>query len=317
MKKISIGVPCYNEEENVELMYEAITEQMKQLPQYDYEIIFADNDSKDNTRSIIREIAKKDLHVKAVFNQTNFGPERSGINCYRNASGDAYIGIPCDFQEPPEMIPTFIEEWEKGHDIVWGQKVSSKESKIKYFCRKVFYGIINRMSDYPQLEQTTGFGIMDKSVIEILLITQMQDPEFNARNLVCEYGFNIKLVPYTQQARIRGKSSYNIASYYHFAITSLCNTSIKPLRLMTVVGMSVSMMCFIIALLYLIYKIINWSSFSVGMAPLIIGLFFVSGIQLFCMGILGEYIAVLIRRVTKRPLVIEKEKINFTGEREK
>lgn len=311
MKKISIGVPCYNEEENVELMYEAITEQMKQLPQYDYEIIFADNDSKDNTRSIIREIVKKDLHVKAVFNQTNFGPERSGINCYRNASGDAYIGIPCDFQEPPEMIPTFIEEWEKGHDIVWGQKVSSKESKIKYFCRKVFYGIINRMSDYPQLEQTTGFGIMDKSVVDILLITQIQDPEFNARNLVCEYGFDIKLIPYTQRARERGTSSYNMSSYFHFAITSLCNTSVKPLHLMTVFGMVVAALCFVVALFYFVYKLTHWNSFNLGTAPMIIGLFFVAGVQLFCIGILGEYIAVLIRRVTNRPLVIEKEKLNF------
>ena len=136
MKKISIGVPCYNEEENIELMYEAITAQMKQLPQYEYEIIFADNDSKDKSQEILRSLAAKDKKVRVVLNQTNFGPERSGVNCFRNASGDAYIGIPCDFQEPPEMIPTFIEEWEQGHDIVWGQKTQSKEGKIKYALRK-------------------------------------------------------------------------------------------------------------------------------------------------------------------------------------
>lgn len=311
MKKISIGVPCYNEEANIELMYEAITKEMKALSEYDYEIIFADNDSKDSSQEIMRRIAAKDKRVKVLLNQTNFGPERSGINCYKNASGDAYIGIPCDFQEPPEMIPQFIQEWEKGYDIVWGQKTSSKESKVKYACRKLFYGIINCLSDYPQLQQTTGFGIMDRKVVDILLFTQNQDPEFNARNLVCEYGFNIKLIPYTQRARERGKSSYSMASYFHFAITSLVNTSIKPLHMMTILGMFVAFICFVVAVFYFVYKITHWNSFDVGMAPMVIGLFFVSGIQLFCMGILGEYISVLIRRVTKRPLVIEKEKINF------
>lgn len=311
MKKITIGIPCYNEEENIELMYQAVTAQMKKLPQYDYEILFADNDSKDNSQQIMRQIAKNDKHVKVVLNQTNFGPERTVINCFRNSSGDAYIGIPCDFQEPPEMIPQFIQEWEKGYDIVWGQKENSKESRVKFFCRKIFYTIIDKMSDYPQIQYTTGFGIMDKKVLEILLITQIQDPEYTTRNLVCEYGFNIKLIPYTQRARERGKSSYSMASYFHFAITSLVNTSIKPLHMMTILGMFVAFICFVVAVFYFVYKITHWNSFDVGMAPMVIGLFFVSGIQLFCMGILGEYISVLIRRVTKRPLVIEKEKINF------
>lgn len=314
MKMISIGVPCYNEEANIELMYEAITNEMQKLPQYEYEIIFADNDSKDSSQTIMKNIAMKDKHVKVLLNQTNFGPERSGINCYKSASGDAYIGIPCDFQEPPEMIPTFIREWESGCDIVWGQKTSSKESKLKYVCRNIFYGIINLLSDYPQLQQTTGFGIMDKKVIDILLITQNQDPEFNARNLVCEYGFNIKLIPYTQRARERGESSYSVSSYFHFAITSLVNTSTKPLHLMTVFGMFVAAICFVIAIFYFVYKLLHWDTFNAGMAPMVIGLFFVAGVQLFCMGMLGEYIAVLIRRVTNRPLVIEKEKINFDEE---
>lgn len=311
MKKITIGIPCYNEEENIELMYEAVTNQMLLLPEYDYEILFADNDSKDNSQNILRHLAEKDKHVKVVLNQTNFGPDRSVVNCFRNATGDAYIGIPCDFQEPPEMIPTFVDEWEKGHDIVWGQKSTSGESKIKLMCRKIYYSIIDFMSDYPQIKMTTGFGIMDKKVLETLLITQVQDPEFSTRNLVCEYGFDIKLIPYAQKERTRGTSSYNMAKYYDFAITSLCNTSIKPLRLMTIIGMSVSVICFIVAIFYFVYKILNWNSFNIGMAPMVIGLFFVAGVQLFCIGILGEYIAVLIRRVTERPLVIEKEKINF------
>ena len=310
-KKISIGVPCFNEEENIELMYEAITKQMASLKQYDYEIIFADNDSKDSSEKILKKIAKKDKHVKVVLNQTNFGPARSGINCYRNASGDAYLGIPCDFQEPPEMIPEFIREWEAGYDIVWGQKTESKESKIKYACREFFYWIIDKMSDYTQLKQTTGFGIMDKKVVDILLYTQEEDPDYAARNLVCEYGFKIKLIPYTQKERQRGKSSYTSSSYFNFAITTLCNTSVKPLHIMTLAGVVVSIFSLCVGLFYLVYKITHWDSFSVGIAPLVIGIFFLSSVQLFSIGMLGEYISVVVRRVTKKPLVIEKEKINF------
>ncbi len=315
-KKITIGVPCYNEEENIENMYHAITEQITKLPEYDYEIIFADNDSKDRSREILRRIASEDKKVKVIFNQTNFGPERSGVNCYRNASGDAYIGIPCDFQEPPEMIPEFIREWEKGYDIVWGQKNEAKEGFVKYQLRRLFYWIINVMSEHPQLRQTTGFGLMDKKVIEILLVTQMQDPEFNARNLVCEYGFNIKMIPYTQRAREHGHSSYSLGSYFHFAITSLCNTSVKPLHMMTVLGIVSGAVSFLVALFYLIFKLLFWNSFNVGMAPLVIGLFLIASIQLFCIGMLGEYIAVLVRRVTDKPLVIEAEKLNFDAEDE-
>lgn len=316
MKKISIGIPCYNEEENIELMYQAIIGQIEKVPQYEYEIIFADNDSKDRSQEIMKELATKDYRVKVVINQTNFGAERSSVNCLRNASGDAYIGIPCDFQEPPEMIPFFIKEWENGHDIVWGQKNKSEEGKLKYFCRSIFYKIINSLSDYPQLEQTTGFGIMDRKVIDVLLYTIVQDPEFNVRNLVCEYGFNIELLPYTQRKRERGKSSYSISSYFYFALTSLVNTSTKPLHIMTVLGLIMSFICFIVAIFYFVYKIMYWDEFDVGMAPLMIGLFFISGVQLFCIGMLGEYISVLIRRVTKKPLVIEKEKVNFDNAEE-
>lgn len=311
MKKISVGVPCYQEEENIELMYQAIKREMETLDGYDYEIIFADNGSFDSSAEIMRKIAAYDSKVKVILNQTNFGPERSGVNLYRNATGDAYIGIPCDFQEPPEMIKTFVSEWEKGHDIVWGQKTKSKESKVKYTLRSLFYKIINAFSDHEQIPQTTGFGIMDRKVIDIILVTQTQDPEFTTRNLVCEYGFDIKLIEYEQRARERGKSSYNMGSYFHFAITSLCNTSVKPLHIMTVVGFVVSFICVVVALIYFVYKLMFWDSFNLGLAPLTIGLFFVSGVQLLCLGLIGEYIAVIVRRVTKKPLVIEQEKINF------
>lgn len=311
MKKISIGVCCYNEEENVELMYQALTQQMQELPEYDYEIIFEDNDSEDSTAVILKRIAESDKHVKVIINQTNFGPDRSNVNCISRATGDAFIGIPCDFQEPPEMIPMMIEGWENGYDIVWGQKKTSKENPIKYACRSLYYKIIDKFSDYPQLNQVVGFGLMDKRVVDIILITQLRDPEYSTRHLVAEYGFKIKLIPYDQKKRERGKSSYTINSYFDFAITSLCNTSVKPLHIITVLGVLGGMLSFIVGLGYFIYKLLFWESFNVGIAPVVIGLFFVSSIQLFSIGMIGEYIAVIIRRVTPKPLVIEKEKINF------
>lgn len=311
MKKISVLVCCYNEEENIELMYEALTKQMQSINKYDYEIIFEDNASTDKSADILRDIAGKDKHVKVIMNSINFGPDRSAVNAYINASGDAVIGIPCDFQEPPEMIPQFIEYWEQGFDIVWGQKNKSRENPLSFIFRKIFYHIIQKLSDHKQLEQVTGFGLVDRKVVDIVLVTQRQDPLYHIRNLVCEYGFNIKLIPYEQRKRERGKSSYNVASYFNFAITSLVNTSIKPLRIMTFTGMFMSFLCICVAIFYLVYKLLNWYSFDVGMAPLVIGLFFISGIQLFCIGMLGEYISVLLRRVTNKPVVVEKEKINF------
>ncbi len=311
MKKISIGICCYNEEENIELMYQAVTEQMRKLPEYDYEIIFEDNDSEDTSAQILKKIAENDKKVKVIINQTNFGPDRSGVNCMRHMSGDAYIGIPCDFQEPPEMIPEFIKEWENGHDIVWGQKVRSKENPIKRICRNFFYFLIDLLSDYKQYRHVIGFGITDKKVLDVILQTMIQDPEINIRYAISEYGFNVKLIPYTQQKRLRGKSSYNFARYYSFAITSLCNTSIKPLRMMTVLGMFIALMSVVVALFYLVYKLTHWNTFNAGMAPLIIGMFFFGAVQVFSIGLLGEYVGVLIRKVTDKPVVVEKETINF------
>ncbi|MCR5209544.1 MAG: glycosyltransferase family 2 protein [Lachnospiraceae bacterium] len=312
MKKlISIGIPCFNEEGNVEKMYEAVTKEMNGLKEYDYEIIFADNDSKDKTQEILRRIAQKDKKVKVIINQTNFGASRSGINLFRNASGDAYLGLACDFQEPPEMIPTFLEEWKQGYDVVWGQKKKSKENAIKYACRKLYYSIINYFSDVKQLDQVVGFGLMDRRVLDTIAKTQEQDPEYSVRHLISEYGFRIKLIPYEQRERKCGKSSYSIGSYFHFAITSLCNTSVKPLHFLTAIGVVGGFFSFLVGLFYLVFKLIFWDSFNVGIAPVVIGLFFVSSIQLFSIGLLGEYIAVLVRRVTDKPLIIEKEKINF------
>jgi len=314
MKKISIGVVCYNEEENIEKMYEALTKQMQLLLDYNYEIVFEDNNSQDASQDILRKLASKDKHVKVILNMTNFGPMRSGTNCMASVSGDVYMSLPCDFQEPPEMLPEFIKYWEEGYDIVWGQKIKSEENTVKYFLRKIYYKIIKILSDYPQLEQVTGFGVMDKRVLDTVLQTKLQDPDIAIRHLVVEYGFNIKLLPYRQRKRLHGKSSYNISRYFSFAITSLCNTSVKPLRIMVVLGMITACISLICAVVYFIYKLRYWNSFNLGLAPIIIGLFFFSSIQLFCIGILGEYIGIILRKTMDKPVVLEKERINFDEE---
>lgn len=318
MKKISIGCCCYNEMQNVRPMYEKLTEVMQSLKNYEYEIVFADNASTDGTREILREIANNDKeHVRVILNQANFGPGRSGVNCLMNLSGDGVILIPCDFQEPPEMILQFVKYWEEGYQIIWGQKEESEENGFKYALRSLYYKIIDMFSDRPQLPQVTGYGIMDKVVLEAIRPTKTQDPEVALRHLVLEYGFRIKLVPYKQMARKHGKSSYNVARYLSFAINSLCNTSTKPLRLMTVLGLATAVVSMIVAIIYFIYKLIHWDSFSVGIAPLVIGMFFFASVELFCIGILGEYIGVLLRKITNKTLVVEEERLNFdTGSKE-
>lgn len=311
MKKISFGICCYNEAQNVERMYEAVTKEIKKFPEYDYDIVFSDNHSEDGTQDILRRIAKKDKKVKVILNQTNFGADRSNVNCIKHLTGDAVICLTCDFQDPPEMIPEFIEKWQEGYDVVWGQKVQSDEGKIKYLCRKIYYAVIDSFSDVKQLRQVIGFGLMDQSVVDIIMIQMEQDPYLHFRHLIPEYGFKVCLLPYCQQKRQHGKSSYGLSQYFSFALVSLCNTSMKPLRMMTVLGMLVALGSVIVALFYLFYKLTHWYTFDAGMAPIVIGLFFVSAVQLFCLGILGEYIGIILRRVSKRINVVEEELINF------
>ena len=310
MKKIGVNICCYNEEGNIELMYEAVSKEMQAFPQYEYEIVFSDNNSSDKSQEILKNLCEKDKHVKAIFNLSNYGADRSANNLLINSTADAWIGITCDFQDPPSMIPIFIREWEKGYKIVWGQKTKSKENIIKRFCRNIFYKIIDSFSEYKTLRHVIGFGLMDKSVRETLIKTIRQDPLLHSRYLVCELGYDVKLIPYEQGIRKRGKSSYNISKYFQFAITSLCNTSLKPLRIMTVLGMCTAALSLIVAAIYFVYKVTHWYTFDAGMAPLVIGLFFASAIQLFCIGLLGEYIGIILRRVTDKPVVVEKQRIN-------
>lgn len=293
----------------VRTMYLAIKKEMDNLENYDYEIVFADNASIDGTRDILRDIAKKDHRVKVILNQTNVGIQRSGANMMSHLSGDAYIGIPCDFQEPPEMIPEFIKFWEQGYHIVWGQKTASKESKIKYFLRTIYYKIIKILSNTPQYEHVTGFGIQDIGIIREWL--ELGDPTISLRNVIGEWGYEVKLIPYMQNRRETGKSSFTVGKLLTFAINSLVNTSLVPLRVVTLLGFFSSFVSLLAGVIYLIYKFNHWTDLSMGIAPILIGMFFIGSIQLFCIGIIGEYIGVMLRRVSKHVKVIEEELINF------
>lgn len=308
-KKISICVPTYNEEGNVYNMYKSLSAVMADMTDYDYEILFEDNKSADRTPEILREIAGNDKKVKVILNMTNVGHVRSGRNCMFRATGDAVINIVCDFQEPVELIPQFISEWEKGNLIVMGQKTSSEESSIKYHFRSLYYRIIQNFSDSKQLTHVTSFGLFDRSIVDV--IRMVNEPNMSVRHIVAELGYDVKLIPYKQKERASGKSSYNLLRYADFAINSLVNTSFLPLRLATILGSIAAVISFLIGVVYLVLKLIYWDIFIAGTAPILIALSFLGSVLLLYIGVLGEYIGVILRKVSKRPLVIEKEVLNF------
>lgn len=312
MKKVSLCVPCYNEELNIPLVYEALSSEMQKLPQYDYEIIFEDNASTDSSPQILKELAKNDKRVKVILNTRNFGPSRSGKNCCFNATGDVLISVAADLQNPVSMIPIFLNYWEQGFLVVMGQKNKSKENFIKYRLRHLYYNIIQKFSDIPQIANITGFGAIDAKVYH--KIYKMNEYEMSIRHLLAELGYEIKLVPYTQEKRKYGKSSYNLWRSLDFSISSLVNTSYLPLRLTTIIGLVCSLFSLLTGVIYLIFKIINWNSFNAGITPLILLVCFLGSVQLFFLGILGEYVTNILRKVTRREIVIEKERINFDNE---
>ena len=314
-KKISVMIPCYNEEENARPIYEAVkNELVTKLPQYDYEILFIDNKSKDNTRSIIREICKEDKNVRAIFNCRNFGQFNSPYYGIINTSGDCCITICADFQDPVELIPEFVKEWENGYKVVIGVKTQSKESKIMYAMRSVYYKLIKKMSDVEQIEHFTGFGLYDKSFVKTL--RELDDPQPFIRGIVAELGPERKEIEYTQPQRRAGKTHNNFYSLYDAAMLSFTSYTKIGLRLAVFAGGAFSLIGFIIALVYLVLKLIHWNDFPAGTAPILIGVFLMSSIQLFFIGLLGEYIMNINRRVMKRPLVVEEERLNFDSKDE-
>ena len=309
LKKISIFTPCYNEEKNVYDLCMAVRNVMSKLPEYEYEHILSDNASTDNTWNILKQLASEDKRIKIIENERNFGPGRSGAHGFFQTSGEASICVACDFQDPPELIPEFIKKWEEGYKVVWGKKTSSEENKLMFFIRSLYYKIIKAFSDVRQYEQVTGFGLYDKKVVD--LMRQANDPNPYFRNLITEYGFEIGFIEYCQPKRKAGKSSYNFFKYFDTALSSLINTSTAPLKIAVFSGFMIAFISFILALIYLIKKLIYWNSFDMGIAPIIISMFFLGGVQLTFLGILGEYIGEILARVKHRPLVVEKYRINF------
>lgn len=308
-KLISIVTACYNEEENVRELYERVKKVMSSLNEYIYEHIFIDNASKDRTVDILRQIAKHDRNVKIIINARNFGYIRSPYFALLQAKGDAVISVASDLQEPPETITDFIKKWEEGYKIVIGVKEKSEESPLIFAIRKFYYNVIGKLSEIDLIKNFTGFGLYSQKIIEIL--RQIDDPYPYFRGLICDIGYERAEIQYTQPARHRGLSKSNFYALYDVAMLGITNYSKVPLRLATMMGFGLSVLSLLVAAGYLIYKLIFWERFSVGIAPLVIGLFFFSSVQLFFIGIVGEYIGSIYTQVMKRPLVIEKERINF------
>lgn len=310
MKKLlSIITPCYNEEDNIQELYQQIKNIFDELPDYNYEHIFIDNCSNDKTLTILKKIAFQDKKVKVIVNARNFGIIRSGYYGFTQCYGDAVIATVSDLQDPLNMIKEFIARWEEGYKIVIGVKAKSKENPIIFYVRKIFYKIIFRISETEQIKNFTGYGLYDKCFVDQL--RKIDDPYPYFRGMVSELGFDRYEIPYTQLKRKHGKTTYNFYSLYDIAMQGFVNHSKVPLRLASFIGFSVAIINIIIALFYFIYKLIDWQNFQVGIAPLVIGIFFFGGVQLFFLGIIGEYVGAIFTQVKKRPLVIEKERINF------
>ena len=308
-KKISVVTPCYNEEGNANAIYTAVKSIMDAKPEYDYEHIFIDNHSTDKTVAILKDIAAKDINVKLIVNSRNFGHIRSPYYGLLQSSGDATIMIVSDLQDPPALINDFIDNWEQGHKIVIGVKNESEESFLMFAIRKSFYNLINRLSDIKLIKNYTGFGLYDKQIIDIL--RTIDDPYPYFRGLICDIGFEIIKIPYVQPQRFRGFTKNNFYTLYDIAMLGITNHSKVPLRLATMVGFMASLLSLLVALIYFVYKLLFWNSFTLGSAPLIIGIFLFSAVQLMFIGIIGEYVGSIHTQVLKRPLVIEQERINF------
>lgn len=309
-KTISVMIPCYNEEENARPIYEAVRDELKKsCPNYDYEILFIDNKSQDRTREIIEDICGEDKNVKAIFNSKNFGQFNSPYHGMCQTSGDCTITMCADFQDPVEMIPKFVAEWEKGYKIVIGRKTKSKENSFVYFLRGCYYKLIRKMSTVEMIEQFTGFGLYDKSFIQTL--RDLKDPTPFIRGVVAELGPERKEIEYEQPRRRAGKTSNNFYTLYDAAMLSFTSYTKLGMRSATFFGFGVAALSFMVGLFYLIAKLVSWNSFTAGYAPMMIAIFFMGGIQLAFLGFLGEYVMSMNTRIMNRPLVVEECRLNF------
>ncbi len=312
MKKISIVSSCYNEELNLDELYNRVSAVWDKLKdKYEFEYILLDNGSTDNTEGKLRELAAKDKRIKVILNSRDFGQNASPLFGMINASGDAAISMASDLQDPPELIPEMIEKWEQDNQLVLLRKKASKESFVMYNLRRFYYYVLNKITDngVELAKNCTGAGLVDKKIIEVL--RQIDDPEPYYRGLLCEVGFKRDYVDFVQPMREKGISCNNFYSLYNIAMLGVTKFSKMPLRFMAFIGFVMSALTFIASIFYLILKLMYWNQISFGVAPIILSILFLGSVQLFCLGILGEYIGAIYTRVNKKPLVIVKEKINF------
>lgn len=312
MKKISILIPCYNEEENVVPLSDEVVKIFEtELTSYDYEIIFADNCSTDNTRVLLRKICEKNRRIKAIFNVKNFGVTNSVRHAHRQVTGDCLIGMCADFQDPPELIPAFVREWENGYKVVMAIKVKSKENPFMRLLRSCYYKIIKKVSDVEQTEHLTGFGLVDRVFVDV--INNLSDPLIYNRGVISELGFKRKDIPFEQPKRKAGKSSNNLYTLYDLAMLGFTSYTKIGLRIASISGFIMGFLSFLVGLGYFIYKLLHWDRFDIGIAPLVIGMFLLGSVQLFFIGFIGEYVMAINTRLRLRdyPLVIEEERINF------
>lgn len=307
-KLLSIVTPLYNEELNVIELCSRIETVMKDSI-YKYEHICIDNCSTDNTVEILKKRAELDSRLKIIVNARNFGYIRSSFYAITQSHGDAVILLSSDLQDPPEMILEFLIKWEKGFKSVFAVKPQSEESLFMFTLRKLYYKFITSISDVALVKNATGAGLFDKVVIDA--IKKIDDPYPYFRGLVCEIGYPITTVSFLQPKRKKGKTSQNFFSMYDAAMTGITKHSKIPLRLMTLFGFIISAISLFIAIIYLIAKLIYWNSFVLGTAPIIIGIFFFGALQMFSIGLIGEYIGTILTQVRNLPLVVEKERINF------
>jgi glycosyltransferase involved in cell wall biosynthesis len=308
-KTLTILTPCFNEEANVRDVYLQVRAAVAAAGDYKYEHLFIDNASSDNTLQELKAIAAGDTNVKIIRNTRNFGPIRSPMHALYQTSGDAVIGIVADLQDPPEMIVEMVRKWEEGYPVVICVKQASDENGLMFWIRKRYYSLVNRLSGVETYENYTGFGLYDRKVVEV--IKSFDDPYPYFRGMIAEAGFRHYDIPYRQPARQRGITKNNFYSLYDMAMLGITNLSKVPLRIVTFSGFVGALLSVLVSVGYFIYKLIFWNNFSVGIAPLVIGVFFFLSIQLLFMGIIGEYIGTIHTLVQKRPLVVEQERINF------
>ena len=308
-KVISIVTPCYNEEENVEEVYKRVRDVMAKLGRYRYEHIFIDNASKDSTVPILKRIASRDHNVKVIVNARNFGHVRSPFHAFLQSQGDAVIGLVADLQDPPELIPEMVAKWEEGYSMVLCIKKTSRENPLMFWVRTQYYRLVQRLSSIETFENFTGFGLYERKVVEAIRSFGEANPYF--RGIIAEIGLPHYELTFDQPRRVRGITKNNFYTLYDYAMLGITNLSKVPLRLATFFGFVCAGLSVLAGFGYLFYKLAYWSNFSVGTAPLVIGLFFLGSVQLVFLGILGEYVGAIHTQVFKRPHVIERERINF------